>query len=105
MGKTFRKVILCSTNDHAPRKNDKIRGWVEANGGRFTLEMSPDVTHLIASKQAWKSDAPLGTMVSDLELVAFVSLSQSKQPAVSEPSRSSIWIGSSRLSCHETEGH
>ena len=60
MGRTFAKVVLCSTNDFPQHKNDKIKRWVENNGGTFTTEMTPKVTHLIASTKAWKRYHPLG---------------------------------------------
>lgn len=60
MGKTFRNIHLASTNDFEPAKNDKIKGWVEHNGGTFTKEITQDVTHLVASTKAWKRYHPLG---------------------------------------------
>ena len=60
MGRTFARIILCSTDDFLSHKNDKIKGWVEHNGGTFSKEMHPKVTHLLASKQAWKRYIPIG---------------------------------------------
>ena len=56
MGKTFKKLIS-SSNDHNPsERNDQIRHWVEANGGRFTLDIDKTVTHVICSEKAWKKN-------------------------------------------------
>ena len=35
--------------------NTQIKKWVDANGGRYSPSVSKHVTHLIASKEAWKS--------------------------------------------------
>ncbi|KAI9879245.1 MAG: hypothetical protein M1823_006859, partial [Watsoniomyces obsoletus] len=59
MGKTFQKITLCSTNDFKANKNDKIRGWVENNGGTFSTEIDHRVTHLVCSSKAWKRDIPI----------------------------------------------
>ena len=61
MGRTFARIILCSTDDFPSHKNDKVKGWVEHNGGTFSKEMHPKVTHLLASKQAWQTYYPIGT--------------------------------------------
>jgi BRCA1 C Terminus (BRCT) domain len=60
MGKTFHKITLCSTNDFKANKNDKIRGWVENNGGTFSAEIDHRVTHLVCTSKAWKRDIPIG---------------------------------------------
>jgi len=60
MGRTFARITLASTNDFSPHKNDKIKGWVEHNGGTFSKEITPSVTHLVASSKAWKSYVPIG---------------------------------------------
>ena len=59
MGKTFRNIVLASTGDFGD-KTDKIKNWVEHAGGRFTKEISKDVTHLVASHRAWKKYHPMG---------------------------------------------
>ena len=58
--KTFAKVVLCHTDDFPAKKNDKIKGWVEAHGGTFSKTLTPHVTHLVCSKRAWKEYLPLG---------------------------------------------
>jgi hypothetical protein len=59
MGKTFRSVIIASTGDFGD-KTDKIKNWVEHAGGTFSKDINPSVTHLIASKKAWKRYHPMG---------------------------------------------
>ena len=39
---------------------DKIPQWIRANGGQFSRDVNPRVTHLIATKQAYKNNASLG---------------------------------------------
>ncbi len=60
MGKSFRNIHLCSTNDFPAPQNEKIKGWVEHAGGTFNKEISKDFTHLVASPKAWKRYHPLG---------------------------------------------
>lgn len=60
MGRTFTRINLASTGDFPPNKNDKIKGWVEHNGGTFSKEIDATVTHLVASPRAWKNYVPMG---------------------------------------------
>lgn len=62
MGKTLRNLCIASTNDFPGDKNDKIKGWIEHNGGIFSKDMSANVTHLLASQKAWKRYHPLGEL-------------------------------------------
>jgi hypothetical protein len=68
MGKTFRKVVLCSTNDFLDPDNQKIQQWVKNNGGTFVSEITPKVTHLLASRKAWKRDTTLGSLINSSDL-------------------------------------
>ncbi|KAG9204325.1 hypothetical protein G6514_001399 [Epicoccum nigrum] len=45
-------IAVAGTLDY---DNTQIKKWVEANGGRYSPNVSKYVTHLIASKEAWKS--------------------------------------------------
>lgn len=75
MGRTLTRVTLASTSDFSPHKNDKIKGWVEHNGGTFSKEIDVNVTHLVASSRAWKSYAPMGQyLFSCLSAGLFASL-------------------------------
>ena len=64
--RTFAKVVLCHTDDFPPQKNDKIKGWVEAHGGKFTKMLTPEVTHLVCSRRAWQRYLPIGEIQAGL---------------------------------------
>ncbi|RMZ76439.1 hypothetical protein DV737_g4826, partial [Chaetothyriales sp. CBS 132003] len=55
----FAKVVLCSTDDFGADRNSQMRRWVESNGGRYSSSMTPEVTHLVATKQAFKQQVGL----------------------------------------------
>ena len=44
-------IAVAGTLDY---DNTQIKKWVEANGGRYSPSVSKHITHLIASKAAWK---------------------------------------------------
>ncbi|KIW99478.1 uncharacterized protein Z518_11217 [Rhinocladiella mackenziei CBS 650.93] len=67
MGKTFRNVHLASTNDFP-------KGWVAHNGGTFAKEIFKDVTHLVASKKAWRRYCPMVREAHRLKTVHIVRL-------------------------------
>ncbi|KAL2401648.1 hypothetical protein ABEF93_007687 [Exophiala dermatitidis] len=74
MGKTLRNLCIASTNDFPGDKNDKIKGWIEHNGGIFSKDMSENVTHLLASQKAWKKYHPLVREARRLRTVHIVRL-------------------------------
>ncbi|KAK2801973.1 hypothetical protein FQN50_007531 [Emmonsiellopsis sp. PD_5] len=53
MGKTFRKINASLAGDFGAM-TDKIKQWVEANGGTFSKNINSNVTHLIATKAAFR---------------------------------------------------
>lgn len=54
MGKTFRKIHISLAGDFGPM-SEKIKQWVEANGGEFSTQLEKDATtHLIATKDAFR---------------------------------------------------
>lgn len=54
MGKTFRKINISLAGDFGPL-TEKIKQWVEANGGNFSKQLEKDVTtHLITTKDAFQ---------------------------------------------------
>lgn len=81
--KAFRHVVLCHTDDFPSNKNDKIKGWVESHGGTFSKTLTPDVTHFVASKLAWKKYSPIGKLTALLSLDKIVNVYTSDQTAVS----------------------
>ncbi|KEF51326.1 uncharacterized protein A1O9_12676 [Exophiala aquamarina CBS 119918] len=74
MGRTFARINLASTNDFPAHKNDKIKGWVEHNGGAFSKEITASVTHLVASPRAWKSYVPVVKEARRLRTIHIVRL-------------------------------
>ncbi|KAI1615223.1 hypothetical protein EDD37DRAFT_511690 [Exophiala viscosa] len=73
MGKTFRNIVLASTGDFGD-KSDKIKNWVEHAGGRFSKEITKDVTHLVASQRAWKKYHPMVKEARRLRSIHIVKL-------------------------------
>ena len=60
----FKKVILASTGDFGnDRSEQKIKQWVEHSGGKYSSKISPEVTHLVASKEHYKKSAKMGMFV------------------------------------------
>lgn len=52
---------IAVTGDFGPqRSREKIRQWVEANGGTFTFNITPGVTHLICSREHFKRGVAMG---------------------------------------------
>ncbi|KAL8894822.1 MAG: hypothetical protein Q9207_008400, partial [Kuettlingeria erythrocarpa] len=60
-------LIIAATGDFGSgRSHEKLRQWVEKNGGQWATKMSEDVTHLICTKEDYRTKAPMGTyMLSD----------------------------------------
>ena len=59
MGKTFGKVNVCLAGDFGT-KAEKVRQWVEANGGRLSKHVDKEVTHLITTKNAFHTPVENG---------------------------------------------
>ncbi|WEW55907.1 anthranilate synthase / indole-3-glycerol phosphate synthase [Emydomyces testavorans] len=59
MGKTFGKVNVCTAGDFGTQA-DKIKQWVEANGGIYSKQLTLDVTHLITTEAAFRKAVPEG---------------------------------------------
>ena len=60
----FKKVVLAATGDFGKDRSDqKIKQWVERQGGKYTSKIGPEVTHLVASKDHYKRSAKMGTYV------------------------------------------
>ncbi|KAL8745143.1 MAG: hypothetical protein Q9190_002701 [Brigantiaea leucoxantha] len=61
MKSPMKKFTIAVTGDFgALRTHEKIRQWVENNGGTFALNISPDVTHLVCSKEHYKRSVTMG---------------------------------------------
>ncbi|PYI06891.1 hypothetical protein BO78DRAFT_444784 [Aspergillus sclerotiicarbonarius CBS 121057] len=55
MDKTF-KNIHASSIGRFDSNSDKIPQWIRANGGQYSKDVSEEITHLIATKEAFKND-------------------------------------------------
>ncbi|PYH79126.1 hypothetical protein BO82DRAFT_420226 [Aspergillus uvarum CBS 121591] len=55
MGKTFQKIHACSAGKF-PKDGDKIPQWIRANGGEYYSTITPQVTHLITTLEAYKKN-------------------------------------------------
>jgi hypothetical protein len=64
-----------------PADSNNIKKWVEANGGKWSPRVEERVTHLIASKEAWKSvtDPVMKAMQSNIFIVSYDWLEDSLQ--------------------------
>ncbi|EXJ80103.1 hypothetical protein A1O3_08389 [Capronia epimyces CBS 606.96] len=87
MGKTFRNICVVSTNDFPTDKNEKIKGWIEHNGGTFCKEISKDVTHLLASQKAWKRYHPLVREARQYRTIRIVQLEWLEDSLLSKSKR------------------
>ena len=46
------------------RSHEKMKQWTEKNGGKFVRGISPIVTHLVCSKEDFKTKTPFGKQFS-----------------------------------------
>ncbi|KAJ5361431.1 hypothetical protein N7541_002275 [Penicillium brevicompactum] len=92
MGRTFQKVHCAMVGKFADGIAEKIPQWIKANGGQFSRGIDACVTHLIATKQAYKENGPLIKSAQELKTVKIVSydwledslLSPTKRPKKEE---------------------
>jgi hypothetical protein len=61
------KLVIAATGT-LPAETASIRKWVEANGGKWSARVDERVTHLIASKEAWKKATDPVKQASDLDI-------------------------------------
>ena len=85
MGKTFGKVKVCLSGDFGP-KAEKVRQWVEANGGRLSKHVDTDVTHLITTKDAFRKPTGEG-IVNALSKTCRITFNITKTLTVREARR------------------
>ncbi|MCJ1425716.1 hypothetical protein MMC29_003616, partial [Sticta canariensis] len=68
----LKRFTIAVTGDFGPqRSHEKIRQWVEANGGTFASNITPKVTHLICSRQHFKRSV---TMVREARTIDGLSI-------------------------------
>lgn len=61
MGITLKRIRVSVVGEVKDAK--KIPGWMRENGGAYSKEVSRNVTHLIASEEAYKANVPAGRLV------------------------------------------
>ena len=61
MKEPFKAFTIAVTGDFGQNRSfEKMRQWIHVNGGTFSYEINPDVTHLICSKEHFKKSRGLG---------------------------------------------
>lgn len=65
MGKPLVNLTIAVTGDFGERRDiQKMKTWIQANGGTFAGDISSKVTHLICSKKHYKKNVDIGTSSS-----------------------------------------
>ena len=60
----FSLCTIAITGDFGKQRGiNKMKDWIQVNGGTFVTEITPKVTHLICSKEHFKKDVTLGTNI------------------------------------------
>lgn len=55
------RCTIAVTGHFGPkRSHEKIKQWVEANGGTFSRDVTKAVTHLVCSKEYYKGNTRMG---------------------------------------------
>lgn len=63
----FKPFTIAVTGDFGEtRTHDKMKQWIEANGGTFAPKISVEVTHLVCSKEHYKKSVTTGRYASML---------------------------------------
>ena len=60
--------LTIATTSALPHEPQRIKQWIQANGGAYSTKVAKGVTHLIASKDAWKKSIDLVKQASDLQI-------------------------------------
>ena len=84
MKQPFKPFTIAVTGDFGEaRTHDKIKQWIEANGGNFTLKISAEATHLVCSREHYKKQVAMGTFAIIISRLQYSSLfdCQSNKPA------------------------
>ncbi|KAI4608151.1 hypothetical protein J4E83_009334 [Alternaria metachromatica] len=61
------KLTIAVVGTH-PHDAKQIKAWIERNGGKYSAKISKSVTHLIASKEAYKKPADAVQQATDLNI-------------------------------------
>ncbi|KXG49135.1 uncharacterized protein PGRI_030050 [Penicillium griseofulvum] len=88
MRKPFQRIHASIVGKFEDGVGEKIPQWIRANGGQFSRDVNPRVTHLIATKEAFKSNAvPVQTAKknSTIKIVSYDWLEDSLLSATRRP--------------------
>ncbi|KAL1862232.1 hypothetical protein Plec18170_001057 [Paecilomyces lecythidis] len=72
MGKSFQKINACYVGNFG-ENGEKIPQWLRANGGTYSKDMNPDVTHLIATESTFKRNVEAVQAAKRMKHVKIVS--------------------------------
>jgi len=61
------KLTIAVVGTH-PHDAKQIKAWIERNGGKYSAKINKSVTHLIASKEAYKKPADAVQQATDLNI-------------------------------------
>lgn len=66
-------LIIAATGDFGPRRgHETLKRWIEKNGGQWATKICPEVTHLICTKEDYRSKAPMVKQALKLRLFTIV---------------------------------
>ncbi|KAJ5188284.1 hypothetical protein N7472_007298 [Penicillium cf. griseofulvum] len=88
MGKPFQRIHASIVGKFEDGVGEKIPQWIRANGGQFSRDVNPQVTHLIATKEAFKNNTvPVQTAKknSTVKIVSYDWLEDSLLSATRRP--------------------
>ncbi|RAH40989.1 BRCT domain protein [Aspergillus brunneoviolaceus CBS 621.78] len=94
MGKTFHKIHASSAGKF-PKDGDKIPQWIRANGGEYHSTITPQVTHLITTLEAYKKNiAPVreAKALKNIKIVTFDWLEDSLLAKDKKPKRANEYL-------------
>ncbi|CAG8006451.1 unnamed protein product [Penicillium salamii] len=95
MGRTFQKIHCAMVGRFEEGIKEKIPQWIRANGGQFSREINPMVTHLIATEEAYKDNVSLvkdAKQSGKVKIVSYDWLEDSLQAAGRRPKKESPYL-------------
>ncbi|CAG8205493.1 unnamed protein product [Penicillium salamii] len=95
MGRTFQKIHCAMVGRFKEGIKEKIPQWIRANGGQFSRDINPMVTHLIATEEAYKDNVSLvkdAKQSGKAKIVSYDWLEDSLQAAGRRPKRESPYL-------------
>lgn len=67
MKNPLKKFTIALTGEFGPgRSHEKMKDWIEANGGTLARQINNDVTHLVCSLKDWKKRPKIGQWTHSL---------------------------------------